>query len=207
MFSVGDEVYYKRDDSHEWKGPGKVIGHDGPVVFIRQGSRYIKAHTCRVQHASTNIINDDTPKVDPTNTQKLSESSTQTYPISTSSNSTPIQQQSTTPICKNTYYDDSDSENDIPDVSKDSIEINYHSEKYFTQRIIPNSTISFVKDDNIEYVPNVLNRRGKATGKYANYYNIQYKQPEHLNGTVECIDTSKLKNLKVSTEEPQTENV
>ena len=64
-----------------------------------------------------------------------------------------------------------------------------------------------MKDDNIEYVANVLNRGGKATGKYANYYNIQYKQPEHLNGTVECTDTSKLKNLKVSTEEPQTENV
>ena len=45
VFSVGDEVYYKRDDSHERKGPGKVLGHDEPVVFIRQGSRYIKAHT------------------------------------------------------------------------------------------------------------------------------------------------------------------
>ena len=207
VFSVGDEVYYKRDDSHEWKGPGKVLGHDRPVVFIRKGSRYIKAHTCRVQPASTNIINDDTPKVDPTNTQKRSESSTQTYPISTSSNSTPIQQQSRTPICKNTYYDDSDSENDIPDVNKDSTENNYHSEKHFTLKIKPNSTTSFVKDDNIEYVANVLNRGGKATSKYANYYNTQYKHPEHLNGTVECIDTSKLKNLKVSTKEPQTVNV
>ena len=31
-FDLGQEVYYKRKDDVKWKGPGKVIGQDGPVI-------------------------------------------------------------------------------------------------------------------------------------------------------------------------------
>ena len=48
-FIQGEEVYYKTNDSPRWKGPAKVIGQDGPVVFIRHGGKHIKAHSCRVQ--------------------------------------------------------------------------------------------------------------------------------------------------------------
>ena len=48
-FIQGEEVYYKRNDSPRWKGAAKVIGQDGPVVFIRHGGKHIKAHSCRVQ--------------------------------------------------------------------------------------------------------------------------------------------------------------
>ena len=37
-FKPGDKVYYKREVSNKWKGPGIVIGQDGKVVFIRHGS-------------------------------------------------------------------------------------------------------------------------------------------------------------------------
>ena len=47
--NISDEVFYKRNDSPEWKGPAKVLGQDKSVLFIRQGSRYIKAHLCQVQ--------------------------------------------------------------------------------------------------------------------------------------------------------------
>ena len=48
-FIQGEKVYYKRNDSPRSKGPAKVIGQDGPVVFIRHGGKHIKAHSCRVQ--------------------------------------------------------------------------------------------------------------------------------------------------------------
>ena len=48
-YQIGDNVYYKRDDDKRWKGPAKVLGQDGPVVFLRQGSDYIIAHLCRIQ--------------------------------------------------------------------------------------------------------------------------------------------------------------
>ena len=42
-------MYYKRKDQPRWRGPGKVIGQDGSVVFIRHGGQYVKAHSCGVQ--------------------------------------------------------------------------------------------------------------------------------------------------------------
>ena len=65
-YCLRDEVYYKRDDGPEWRGPAKVLGQDGPVIFLRQGTRRIKAHACRfsrrgavvkgVKHISTNLL-------------------------------------------------------------------------------------------------------------------------------------------------------
>ena len=34
FYQIGDEVYYKRDTSDQWKGPAKVLGQDGPVLFL-----------------------------------------------------------------------------------------------------------------------------------------------------------------------------
>lgn len=46
-FLQGDRVFYKRDDSNRWRGPGKVIGQDGKVVFVRHGSQLIRVASCR----------------------------------------------------------------------------------------------------------------------------------------------------------------
>ena len=52
-------MYYKRDDSKEWKGPGSVIGQDGKVVIIRHGSSVIRAHSSRVLEQKKNVEWDD----------------------------------------------------------------------------------------------------------------------------------------------------
>ena len=39
-FFTGDKVFYKRNDSKHWKGPGKVLGHDGQQVLIKHGGIY-----------------------------------------------------------------------------------------------------------------------------------------------------------------------
>ena len=49
MYSTGQEVCYKRKDQPRWKAPGKIIGQDGTVAFIRHEGQYVKAHSCRVQ--------------------------------------------------------------------------------------------------------------------------------------------------------------
>ena len=46
-FSTNDKVYYLRDKT--WRGPGKVIGQDSAVVFIRHGGAIVRAHSCKVQ--------------------------------------------------------------------------------------------------------------------------------------------------------------
>ena len=49
VYATDDEVYYKRSDNNKWKGPAKVIGQAGPVVFIRHGGQLVKAHICHIQ--------------------------------------------------------------------------------------------------------------------------------------------------------------
>ena len=55
FFNLGQEVYYKRNNGIKWKGPGKIIGQDGPVVFIRHGGHYVKIHCSRIQLSNTNM--------------------------------------------------------------------------------------------------------------------------------------------------------
>lgn len=47
-FETNDSVFYKRNDSDKWKGPGKVLGSDKNVVYIRHGSNFVRVHPCRV---------------------------------------------------------------------------------------------------------------------------------------------------------------
>lgn len=46
-FVTGEKVFYKRDDSNRWRGPGKVIGQDGKVLFVRHGGQLVRVSTCR----------------------------------------------------------------------------------------------------------------------------------------------------------------
>ena len=59
FFDIGQKVYYKRKNDIKWKGPGKVVGQDGPVVFVRHGGFYIKVHCSRVQLTSDDHITND----------------------------------------------------------------------------------------------------------------------------------------------------
>ena len=47
-YCSGDRVYYKRNDSNEWKGPATVLGRDGQCVLIRHGGFYVRVHPCRL---------------------------------------------------------------------------------------------------------------------------------------------------------------
>lgn len=50
----GQEVYYKRNDSNEWRGPGIVIGRDGKQILVRHGGLggvYVRVHVCRLRKA------------------------------------------------------------------------------------------------------------------------------------------------------------
>ena len=47
-YFTGDNVYYKRNNSNEWKGPGTVIGQDGQQVLVEHGGSYVRVHPCRL---------------------------------------------------------------------------------------------------------------------------------------------------------------
>ena len=56
MYEIDDEVFFKRDNSPEWKCPATVFGQDSPAIFICQGSRHIKAHVCWTQPCKTSKL-------------------------------------------------------------------------------------------------------------------------------------------------------
>jgi transposase InsO family protein len=72
-FQLGDHVYYKRDDSNKWKGPGKVIGQDGKVVFVRHGSVYVRVHPCRLVRVGEEFVKDAEKEVSGETTSSRSE--------------------------------------------------------------------------------------------------------------------------------------
>ena len=49
----GDNVYYKRNDSAKWHGPGVVIGIDNKQVLVRHGGTVVRVHTARLAGASS----------------------------------------------------------------------------------------------------------------------------------------------------------
>ena len=44
----GDLVYYKRDNSKRWRGPGTVAGIDGKLIFVRHGGYLVRCHRTKV---------------------------------------------------------------------------------------------------------------------------------------------------------------
>ena len=58
IFINGDKVFYKRDDNRRWRGPGKVLGQLGTVVYVMHDSRLIRCSSSRV----VKISDSNTPK-------------------------------------------------------------------------------------------------------------------------------------------------
>ena len=49
FFSNGEQVYYKRNDSHMWHGPATVLGKDAQNYLLKHGGIYVRVHPCRLQ--------------------------------------------------------------------------------------------------------------------------------------------------------------
>ena len=64
MSEPGDTLYYKRDDFHRWRGPGKIIGQDGKMVFVRHRNIYVRVSPCRLLKVREEFGNHDPKKND-----------------------------------------------------------------------------------------------------------------------------------------------
>ena len=51
IYETGDIVYFKREKSNLWKGPGTAIGTENKQILVKYGGTYLRVHACRLQHA------------------------------------------------------------------------------------------------------------------------------------------------------------
>ena len=51
-FDKGEKIFYKRNNSNQWHGPGKVLGQDGQCIIVQHGNQYVKVHPCHASRAS-----------------------------------------------------------------------------------------------------------------------------------------------------------
>ena len=71
--SAGDNIFYKRNDSDEWHGPGVVIGIDNKVVIVKHGGYILRVHTARLVRAPIGM-DDTTQSENPIDvTQKINQ--------------------------------------------------------------------------------------------------------------------------------------
>ena len=63
-FKPGDKVYYKREMSQKWKGPGFVIGQDRKVVFVRHGSVNVRVPPNRLTKKGEEFRNIESKNVE-----------------------------------------------------------------------------------------------------------------------------------------------
>ncbi|ESO90517.1 hypothetical protein LOTGIDRAFT_164106 [Lottia gigantea] len=160
-YKNGDEVYYKRPDSTEWRGPGTVIGQDGAVVFIRHGGLILRVHYYRLRP----VIEDPKFEKDP------------------DVNVTPDRNIETVP----------DEEDNPPIEQNEDHEIIAIDDKAVLMKVKPGQNITFKNDEKDKISAKVINRAGKASGKYCHWYNI-----ENEDGNRQSIDLSQLPILCVT---------
>lgn len=158
-FAIGETVYFKRAGSNEWKGPAKILGQDGVVVFLRNGAQLIRAHSSRVQRVDedASLTNEGSAGESP------SHSETRVHEPEPEKPESPI----TTP--ESPHHDSIQN-------NKDSI--GSSSKKNITLR--NNQVVQFMKNG-VQYEVKILSRAGKATGKYANCFNVKYRIPVSKN--------------------------
>ena len=57
-YNNGDLVYFKRNESNRWLGPGSVIGSENKQVLVMHGGTYVRVHPCRLQMYNSEIVED-----------------------------------------------------------------------------------------------------------------------------------------------------
>ena len=185
-FYTGDTVYYKRNDSRKWKGPGKVIGQDSQQVLIKHGGMYVRVHPCRVMHwkeshFQRSSINKNENSLTPEASHQTSASiiNEQSKIIVDNANSSSDESNSST-SSNHSQNDNRSSDNEVPQTAESVQSQSPESvDAPSTAQLTEKTTLK--KGLEIEYKPEnssswrkakLHSRAGKATGKYGTHWNL-----------------------------------
>ena len=189
-YQSGDKVYYKRPDSQQWKGPARVIGQDGVVVFLRHGGLVVRVHTSRLQKA--NHIEMNAHQTTPVEEQDES-----------TSNNTENKQAAVPEYEEDDQVPDARDQTNDPEVEQNQAPVS----RATIPEIKPGQLVAYRRDDKPDIVvAKVLSRAGKVHGKNKDWWNLEYMLPEDVEGIKQSVDLSKVKELQENYQDDQDGN-
>ena len=189
-----DSVYYKRNGCEKWKGPGKVLGGDKNVVFIRHGSNYVKVHPCRVIPSKNLPYSEATDVTFPKPASRCTQSTfgdteSTEVPNSDSDNEEAtsvetVEREDEVPVvpCENATH----TKNPVEFSSKHSLK-NQQNTSYNKPK--PKSAVSFKKCGENEWRHGIIKgHAGKQTGKHKNWLNVQESDESYVIDWIKDVD-------------------
>ena len=157
-FETGDSVYYKRNESDQWRGPARVIGRDGKQILVRHGGFVIRVHACRANHQHL-------PPIDESDL----------LPTEETSKSSPI----SAPVCDDEELDSSAQDIEDPprqevvEESSNEISNDQLHRSVNTAQLKVGQRLRFKTAHGDVVNGEIISRAGKVTGKHKNCYNIK----------------------------------
>lgn len=193
-FYTGDIVYYKRNDSRKWKGPGRVIGYESSNILIKHGSQYVRVHACRVM-LDRNVYateDQDKKKEDEEDQDKkkgdeeYQDKKKEDYEDETKNASTESNDESSSDECcmefsgmenlndKDLSHVTDDNEYVSADSQENEVPIDKTSKiSKIKHKLKKDMKIDFEVRDGQARSGIVVGRTGKASGKYKHFWNIK----------------------------------
>ena len=210
-FFNGDIVFYKRNDSRRWKGPGRVIGSESSNILIKHGSSYVRVHACRVMLEARDVppigeqiqpeeTTCEQPRKKTKNTElRDNDSDTSADDVQDVSGG---EQESEEKECE----EEEDPENKVPGEEQESKDGKSEEEEKeedgqdkespkvietpISTKVKIGLTIDYKNDRNEWQVGEVLSRAGKVGGKYTNCWNVK----NLISGRVQVLDLKKMES-------------
>lgn len=173
----GAEVYYKRNDSNEWRGPGIIIGRDGKQFLVKHGGGYVRVHECRLTCAPESWSESRRDEDDHGGAARVED---QTLPS------------------RYTFEEESEdgdvhgnaTEIQVGEVSESTTEVESAPEiaPALPSRLVAGTRIQGTRSDTGELVSGrVMSRAGKASGRYSDCYNFRWDS----DGSISWADLKK----------------
>ena len=212
-------MFYKRKNSEQWHGPGRVIGEDGKQILVKHGFTYVRVQTRRITHP----INSDQNEIHRTNhdyrknsgSNETKSSQMKSRDIAIDSSDEKLSQESvdnsninvnvtnqnndTESPVHNNVYDILERQGEVDDLTKSisrlSIDENSDSGILTYNKHLPSKneyTEYKTENDNTWNKCQFISRAAKATVKYKHYFNVLNLE----NNSVKEIDWQTIKEWR-----------
>ncbi|XP_057310580.1 uncharacterized protein LOC130648545 [Hydractinia symbiolongicarpus] len=161
------------------QGPAKVIGQDSKVVFVRQGSLYVRVPPCRLVKVGQEFSASNQNKLDNTDLKENKDVGDHQSDVGDhqsevvidleveESNATPVQQE------QRNRSEHEENVLDVPEAEMNLEEQQVSVRKEHDFPKVNNHVEVKIKDVPEGFSAKVISRGGKATGKYSSWYNIR----------------------------------